>query len=161
MSRKKCPINEKSLGGRLRIFRESKEVDIKPFSKLIGISHGTLSDIENNNTKPSAKPTNGLIRKTDINIYWLFTGEGEMIRKVTKYEPSKIKISVEIKRAIDILESNTIYSKALKDNIEAFYNALETEKKHSECLERIQKLEDRLAALEKEREPEKNPINGF
>ena len=64
-------------------------------------------------------------------------------------------------KAFDILRSKSVYRNALMANIDAFYNALETEKKHSECMERIGKLEDRLAALEKEREPEKNLTNGF
>jgi len=80
MSRKKCPLDENSLGGRLRSFREARKKNIIEFSALLGISHGSLSDIENNNTKPSFIPTNALVQNTDINIYWLFTGKGEPTR---------------------------------------------------------------------------------
>lgn len=80
MSRKKCQININSLGGRLRTFRESKDINIVEFSKLLDISHSSLSSIENNKSRPSATPIENLLRKFDINIYWLFTGRGKMIR---------------------------------------------------------------------------------
>lgn len=76
-----CPINENSVGGRLRIFREAQGYTIVKFAKILEISHGSLSDIENNKTKPSSTPISNLVQYTDINIYWLFAGEGEMFRK--------------------------------------------------------------------------------
>lgn len=82
MSSKKYPLNEKTLGDRLRSFRKSKKFNVTNFAKLLEISQGSLSDIENNKSNPSATPINNLVHKTDINIYWLFTGEGEMIRKI-------------------------------------------------------------------------------
>lgn len=81
MSRKKYPLNESTLGGRLRNYRIANNLNAVQFANLLGISQGSLSDIENNKTKPSATPVDRLIHKTDINIYWLFSGEGERIRK--------------------------------------------------------------------------------
>ena len=80
MSRKKYPANENILGGRLRSFRYAINFNTVQFSKLLGISQGSLSDIENNKTKPSSTPIDNLVHKTDINIYWLFTGKGSMYR---------------------------------------------------------------------------------
>ena len=65
----------------MRIFRESKGINIIQFSNLLNISQSSLSAIENNKSNPSATPTKNLIHKFDINIYWLFTGKGEMLRK--------------------------------------------------------------------------------
>ncbi|MHC4748214.1 MAG: helix-turn-helix domain-containing protein [Planctomycetota bacterium] len=82
-----CPINENSVGGRLRIFQKAQCYTIVKFAKILEISHGSLSDIENNKTKPSSTPISNLVQYTDINIYWLFAGEGEMFRKEGLEEP--------------------------------------------------------------------------
>lgn len=81
MSRKKYPQNEFSIGCRLRLFRESIGQNVSQFSKLLSISQGSLSDIENNKTLPSAKPIANIIQFTDLDVYWLFSGEGKMVRK--------------------------------------------------------------------------------
>lgn len=46
----------------------------KEFAAIIGISPGSLSDIENGNTKPKADTLTALINKTDIDPVWLLTG---------------------------------------------------------------------------------------
>lgn len=76
MSRKKCPLDEKTLGGRLRIFRGMNGYKLADFADLLSISHGSLSDMENNKTKPSSRPLDALIQNTEINIYWLYSGKG-------------------------------------------------------------------------------------
>lgn len=81
-SRRKYPTNENSFGGRLRIFRESAGLKLVDFSLILGISHGSLSEIENNRTNMSSKPLKKLILNTDINIYWLYTGQGNMTRSI-------------------------------------------------------------------------------
>jgi transcriptional regulator with XRE-family HTH domain len=88
MSRKKYPTNENTLGGRLRSFRYASNFNTVQFSKLLGISQGSLSDIENNKTKPSSTPIDNLVHKTDINIYWLFTGEGSIYRQEKEKPPN-------------------------------------------------------------------------
>jgi transcriptional regulator with XRE-family HTH domain len=66
-----------NLGHRLRNYRKILGVNGSVFASIIGISQGSLSDIETNKTKPSTKTLAGLIRNTDINIEWLLTGEGK------------------------------------------------------------------------------------
>ena len=78
-------INQNTIGARLKAFRKSKDINIVKFSELLGISHGSLSGLENNKSKPSADTLVNLCRNTDINIYWLFTGEGKMTR-ITREE---------------------------------------------------------------------------
>ncbi|MBN2060737.1 MAG: helix-turn-helix transcriptional regulator [Deltaproteobacteria bacterium] len=77
MSRKKCPINENTFGGRLRLFREMEGYKLADFANLLDISHGSLSEIENNKRQLSSRPMGMLVQKTNINIYWLFNGEGK------------------------------------------------------------------------------------
>ena len=165
MSRKKCPIDEKTLGGRLRIFRESKGFNIVPFANLLSISHGSLSDIENNKSKPSSGPINGLIRKTDINIYWLFTGEGEMGRGTEKdveiredntyiYKEEDLDSDPDIadllKAARRVLKSeNKVAFDALERNIRYFDHSIKTENRLKAIEAEQTTLKDTLAKMEK------------
>ena len=56
-------------------FRKELRKSGTEFANIIGISQGSLSDIERGKTKPSAKAIIGLIQKTNIDIRWLLTGE--------------------------------------------------------------------------------------
>ena len=76
----KMSVYEKNIGDRLKEFRESMGLKLVPFSKLIAISHSSLSNIENNKSKPSSETFDSLCRNTNINVYWLLTGQGQMIR---------------------------------------------------------------------------------
>ena len=62
------------IGQRIREFRKRKGFKIVPFSKLIGISAGSLSDIETGKTKPSADTIESNCRLTDIDPKWLIVG---------------------------------------------------------------------------------------
>ncbi len=70
----------KFLGHRLRQWR--KQIPLKSFelAKLIKISQGSLSDIENNKSLPSADTIAKLYQYTNLNIVWLLTGKGPMTR---------------------------------------------------------------------------------
>jgi len=54
-------------------------------ARLIKISQGSLSDIENNKSLPSADTIAKLYQHTDLNIVWLLTSKGP-IRK-TRHAP--------------------------------------------------------------------------
>lgn len=151
MSRKKLQINENTLGGRLRIFRESMGINIVHFSKSLNISQSSLSAIENNKSNPSATPINNLIHKFDINIYWLFTGKGEMIRgennasiyKVYKVEKPDADPETQmlLNNALEVLKSETDYAKVLSASISGAYNAVKTEQRLNGLEARIEKME--------------------
>ncbi len=47
-------------------------------AKLISISQGSLSDIENNKSLPSADTISKIYLSTNISIVWLLTGRGAM-----------------------------------------------------------------------------------
>lgn len=63
------------IGRRIREYRQGREIKIADFAKQIGISQGSLSDIENEKTKPSAETISSIVRNTDIDATWLLTGE--------------------------------------------------------------------------------------
>ncbi len=67
------------VGQRIREYRKKKGLKLIELAKLIGISHGSLSDIENEKTDPKTETLLKLVRHTDINLAWLFTGQGPMV----------------------------------------------------------------------------------
>ena len=68
----------KFLGHRLRQWRQSVPLKSYELAKLISISQGSLSDIENNKSLPSADTISKIYLNTNINIIWLLTGKGAM-----------------------------------------------------------------------------------
>jgi len=63
------------IGDRIKSFRIEKQLTLVQLSDLIGISHGSLSGLENNKSKPSAETLSNFCLHTDIDIEWLLTGE--------------------------------------------------------------------------------------
>jgi len=70
------------IGSRIRRYREFKKLKGIELSKILDISSGTLSDVENNKNSPSADTLSKFIKETDINIDWLLTGEGDMVKSI-------------------------------------------------------------------------------
>jgi transcriptional regulator with XRE-family HTH domain len=73
--------NFELLGKRIIAHRKSIKLNQNKYSNLLGISPGTLSELENEKNDPSAETLLKFIRNTDINIHWLLTGIGEMCVK--------------------------------------------------------------------------------
>ena len=84
MQEKKSGV-AKFLGSRLRQWRKSLPLKSFELAKLIKISQGSLSDIENNKSLPSADTIAKLYQHTDLNIIWLLTGGGPI--KKTQQAP--------------------------------------------------------------------------
>ena len=148
MSRKKCQNNEKTFGGRLRLFRNSMGLNIVELSNLLVISHSSLSQVENNKTITSSQTISNLVQKTNINIYWLFTGEGEMTRgenNASIYKVEKPDADPEtqalLNNTLEVLTSETDYAKVLSASIRGAYNAVKTEKRLNGLEARIEKME--------------------
>lgn len=70
----------KNLGTRLRQWRKTLPLKSFELAKLIKISQGSLSDIENNKSLPSADTIAKLYLHSDLNIIWLLLGKGPMTR---------------------------------------------------------------------------------
>ena len=73
---------------RITIFREYKSLKKSTFAKLIGVSRSTLSEVENRkNYAPSTSLIIGIANAfNDINIEWLLTEKGEMLKEDVQYE---------------------------------------------------------------------------
>ena len=68
--------NGKTTGQRLRAWRKSVPLKLMELSEKIQVSQGSLSDLENDKSLPSATTLANLSLYTDLNIYWLLTGKG-------------------------------------------------------------------------------------
>ena len=73
-------ITNSTLGKRLKSYRKHSMLKLIEFSKKIRLSQGSLSDLENDKSLPSATTLTNICMFSDINIYWLLTGRGPMIR---------------------------------------------------------------------------------
>ena len=70
-----------TVGKRLKTWRKYSLLKLVELSKKIRVSQGSLSDLENDKSLPSATTLANLCLFSDINIYWLLTGRGPMIRQ--------------------------------------------------------------------------------
>lgn len=68
------------LGTRLKLWR--KDVPLKGFqlAEKLSMTQASLSGIEQNKSLPSADTLAKLLKRTNLNISWLLTGEGKMCR---------------------------------------------------------------------------------
>ncbi len=78
---KNTPGYPATVGGRLKYWRKVSRLRLVDVAALIQVSQGSLSDLENDKSLPSSTTLTGLCQKTDMNLYWLLTGEGSMIGK--------------------------------------------------------------------------------
>jgi transcriptional regulator with XRE-family HTH domain len=89
------------LGSRLRQWRKTLPLKSFELAKLIKVSQGSLSDIENNKSLPSADTIAKLYQHTDLNIIWLLTAKGAMNKAPN---PSSEEISGEDKDLNELIQ---------------------------------------------------------
>ncbi|NQX71739.1 helix-turn-helix transcriptional regulator [Paenibacillus alba] len=64
-----------SLGDRIRVIRKTNRLNQIEFSKLIGISQATLSEIEKDKYNPSIETVISIYKVFKTNLNWLIQGE--------------------------------------------------------------------------------------
>lgn len=62
-------------GPRIRKWRKASGLKGFQLAKMLKVSQGSLSDVENNKSNPSAPTIVAFIQKTDIDVHWMLTGE--------------------------------------------------------------------------------------
>jgi transcriptional regulator with XRE-family HTH domain len=82
-----------TVGGRLKYWRKVSRLRLVDVSALNPVSQGSLSDLENGKSLPSATTLTGLCQKTDMNLYWLLTGEGSMVSKEERFQAESTAVS--------------------------------------------------------------------
>ena len=125
-----------SVGGRLRYWRKLSSLRLVDLAAAINVSQGSLSDLENDKSLPSATTLTGLCKKTDVNICWLLTGEGEMIedkeideKEISVFRPiARLMVDGDFKRTLNRMV--TIFdrgSATQKAQIKGFLAGVETD----------------------------------
>ena len=74
------------MGTRIREWRKAQLPPLKGYelAKMISISQGSLSDIENLKSNPSAITLSKLSEHTTIDVMWVITGEHHRLHKRPK-----------------------------------------------------------------------------
>ncbi len=139
------------------IKRVKKHLNIKTnkeYADIIGISPPDLSKRKKSGTLLPLIVEWGVANK--VNLQWLITGEGEMIREdkkgslYNKVEPDEDPEIVDLlSRTVEILRSDTDYSASLSANIRSFHHAVKMEGEVSGLKSRVTALEDSKKILEK------------
>lgn len=85
------------LGERIREVRKNHQMNQTEFSNRIGVSQGTLSELEQNKYNPSLETILAIIKVFDVSAKWLLFGEtlsegghGESAGQLNKIEESLI-----------------------------------------------------------------------
>jgi transcriptional regulator with XRE-family HTH domain len=167
MSTEKMQFNDKknsTFGERLRFFRKAKGLNSNDFAKLLGISQGSLSGLENDKVNTSSETLSNLSKNTNININWLLTGIGNPYKTIDQaenvdpgqsyalgepipvYGPDRPNIGPAVDLLANILRSgDQVIVQALMANLHAFNRAVEKDRAQ---LTRIQELEEKCRVLE-------------
>jgi len=82
-----------TVGGRLKYWRKVSRLRLVDVAVLIEVSQGSLSDLENDKSLPSATTLTGLCQKTDLNLYWSLSGEGSTVSKEERFQAESSAVS--------------------------------------------------------------------
>lgn len=63
---------------RVKEIRKSLGLTLEKFSERIGVTRGSMSNIENGNRNLTEQMTKSICREFSVDYMWLTTGEGEM-----------------------------------------------------------------------------------
>jgi len=113
---KKIEKEKKSMetvGKRLRGWRKSKAYRLVDLSKRIGVSQGSLSDLENDKSLPSATTLAGLCLHANVNICWLLTGRGPVLQE-TNGEDSGIFSDAELMLSLQNTEIRELVQRVIR-----------------------------------------------
>ena len=155
MSRKKLTKYDIKIHDRIKETRIYYHYTLTAFAKSLGFSQSYISEVENQKTKPSLVLLYQISENTTINLHWLFTGEGKMLREKSTNEaypensPDKDPESDLVAKTIEILKSKSIYKAALTSNINAFHSSFKTQETMNK---RVATMEKQIAKLIKNRQ---------
>jgi transcriptional regulator with XRE-family HTH domain len=96
--------DESTPGGRVRAIRLALGLNQLQFGNKLGISASMISDIENNNNRPTFDITTKLLKNYNINLSYLFSGEGELFKDKFEIDPKKIAQAVNPKDIEEFLK---------------------------------------------------------
>jgi len=144
-----------SLGERIKLIRN--DASQKDFGVKFGATPNTIRRYESGVNPPDAKFISALCEEYNISPTWLVLGEGPMYRGENagaepepEQAPEKdINIQQLLNMTAEVLISETVYRPALAANIKAFHRAIGIELDNKEMRGKIDRLEERMAAMER------------
>jgi len=71
---KRLKLSDNNVGDRLELYRKFLDVRAYVFSKRLGISQGSYSDLKSNKSLPSCQTIINIIELGECDIIWLLTG---------------------------------------------------------------------------------------
>lgn len=94
------------IGIRLKEWREYKRLSQSDFAESIGLKQGSYSDIERGRIKGLSSSTIKLITIAydDLNISWLLTGEGQMLKSKQESFFPEMESSKEQERNVSMID---------------------------------------------------------
>ena len=156
MSRKRLTKYDIKIHDRIKEIRKYYNHTLTAFAKSLGFSQSYISEVENRKTKPSLVLLYQILENTTINLHWLFTGEGAMLREKGTNEaypensPDKDPESDLITKTVEILKSESIYKAALTSNINAFHSSFRTQETINK---RLTTMEKQITELKENHNP--------
>ena len=103
---------------RIKQYLDYKGIRVGAFEKVVGMSNGSFaSQLKHNKTIGVDKLENILKKYTDIDVEWLLTGEGDMIKLNTLHETGEV-----YKKTEKVIEHEINYkelAEARKETIES------------------------------------------
>ena len=120
-------MENKSLGKRVKQFREHFGLNQGQFSEEIGLAQSVISAMEKDKQEPSIRFFNAMMLRFGANPEWIMTGEGEMFITAEEY----------IARGMELLGPASMsrgFANVLRDSrFTEFQSFLDTDKFNPEC----------------------------
>ncbi len=130
--------------------------EIKKLIELSRVSRKSISIWKDGKGNPTRKKLKNISKAVNLPIEWLEVWPNEEnITHMVKENQSQYKKDDDInsldllKKAADILGTETIYRQALASNINSFHQAIETDKDNRELKTRLLQIEGKNSNLEK------------
>lgn len=135
MSRLFLAESKINFGVRFKMVRMAQKLTLTKLAKMLNLSPGYLSEVENGKKAMSQELFYSLIEKLNINLNWLLTGEGEMF---VKKKGDIYKEGIDSRRQAII----QLIIDMPEDKLDDIFKMLEKEKLLMDLLEERKKLKE-------------------
>ncbi|MCP5108312.1 MAG: helix-turn-helix transcriptional regulator [bacterium] len=113
---------KKEIGVRFRQFREQIGKVQSRLSAELNVSQSTIANIENGSAFPNHVYLFYLYHRYRLNVNWLLTGDGEMLRKALKKEYVELLNQMEVPAVRQQIMAKLVELKSvLKEEIRAYF----------------------------------------
>lgn len=142
-----------TVASRIRELNHPRVMSDKACAEFIGVTPSLWSQWKLGQTRsPKSHQLIKISETTGLNLQWLTTGEGDPMgcaAPVLQETPPPYGSGVEVMmgKAWAVLTSGTVYATALSANVDAFHQAVVQERENAKLGDRLEKLEQTIAAI--------------